>query len=211
MCTWMCACECASMYEVCVHVSDLHMYICVHVHVCMCVFMYACMFVYVQICKYLRAMSCHVMGAFHPGLGQSSSVQRVAVCACLQQNRYHSTWCRSIFVFGVRVLVMLVGYVDSCCRRCAVQENHVDPSQLVDGEKTSTSYHLHMQRIPSTLGVAPITKLSRISTLHFVLPKRGTIKLLFTVECTQGHAPHDQGACTPWSCERSQCGVSCGA
>ena len=155
----------------------------VRVHVCM----------YVCVCANMQIFTCHVMGAFHPGLGQSSSVQRVAVCACLQQNRYHSTW----------------------CRRCAVQENHVDPSQLVDkysdGEKTSTSYHLHMQRISSTLGVATITKLSRISTLHFVLPKRGNIKLLFTVECTHAQAPHDQGACTAWSWERSQCGVSCGA
>ena len=69
----------------------------------------------------------------------------------------------------------------------------------------------HMQRISSTLGVATITKLSRISTLHFVLPKRGNMTLLFTVECTHAQAPHDQGACTAWSCERSQCGVSCGA
>ena len=185
---------------------------CKSAYMCMCVCAFSCMHVRLCMCKYTYIyMSCHVMGAFHPGLGQRSSVQRVAVCACLLQNRYHSTRCRSFFVFGVRVLVMLVGYVDSCCRRCTVEVNHVGRSQLVDkssdGEKTSTSYHLHMQRISSTLGVAIITKLSRISTLHFVLPKRGNMKLLFTVECTHAHAPHNQGACTAWSSQRSQCGV----
>ena len=94
------------------HVSDLHMYISVHVPVCMCVF-HVCM--YVCVCANIHiftchVMSCHVMGAFHPGLGQRSSVQRAAVCARLLQNRYHLTRCRSFSVFDVRVLVMLVGY-----------------------------------------------------------------------------------------------------